>query len=250
MDEENIETPEAPIEDGQFSQQPEETAAPPPQQAVSLTPESIKSLVESMRLAPTVQQPVPQPQQQLSQDEINRMLAVFNADRRHIERLGLKYEDPQANEEAVTALNEILDGKTRQAVTMASLVVENLKRQMLQELTPIREFVAAERERKLREEFFNEYKDLEEFTPLVEAVYTQLQNNKVNFSSKEEAFKTVADQARQLLAKIQPGQGGTSGVSTSTAPRRMPTVTTGGRGGAGGAGSGKPVDTVAKSLFG
>jgi hypothetical protein len=213
-----------------------------------LTPDTIKALVDTIQRAP-VAQPQTQAQPQLSQEEVNRMLAVFNADRRHIERLGLKYEDPTAYDEAVAALNEVLDGKTRQAVTMSSLVVENLKRQIQQELAPIRQFVAAERERKLRDEFFGAHEDLKEFTPLVEAVYTQLQNNNVQFSSKEEAFKTVADQARQLLAKLQPGQGSGSGVGTTTVPRRMPTVTTGGRGGAGAAGSGTQVNAIAKSLF-
>jgi hypothetical protein len=246
----DIEMQSAPIDEGQFSQQPDEgQQAQPPQTpaAVSLTPDTIAALVKTMQAAPVTQ---PQPQQpQLSQAEINKMLAVFNADRRHIERLGLKYEDPNANEDAVAALNEILDGKTRQAVTMSSLVVENLKRQIQQELAPLRSFVAAERERQLRDEFFKANDDLKDFTPLVEAVYTQLQNNNVNFSSKEEAFKTVAEQARQLLAKLQPGQGGSVGTATTT-PRRMPTVTTGGRGGAGMSGGGKQIDPIAKAMFG
>lgn len=234
-------------EDGQFSQQPPE--APPAPQNVALSPESIEQLVKQLQVAPTTPVTPAQQPRQLSQEEINKAMAVFNADKRYVERLGLRFEQPEQYEEAVAALNEMLDGKTRQAVTMSSWVVENLKRQIQSELEPLRQFVSQAREQQLRQEFFKGNEDLKQFEPLVEAVYTRLTNAGKTFASKEEAFKVVAEQARQLLAKIQPGQGGDGGGTATTAPRRMPTVTTGGRGGASGAASGRTPDPVAKALF-
>lgn len=244
-----LETHDAPSNDnGQFSEQPEVTTPPQPQ-AVSLSPDTIKTLVDSLKVAPVVPaQPASQPQ--LSQEEINRALAVFNADRRYVERMGLKFEDPTQYDEAVAALNEMLDGKTRQAVTMSTLVVENLKRQLMGELEPLKAYVAQAREQQLRDEFFKEHDDLRQFEPLVEAVYMKMQRAGAHFNTREDAFKAVAEQARQLLAKVQPGQGDGGGASATSTPRKMPTVTTGGRGGASASAAGKPIDAVAKSLFG
>ncbi len=222
------------------------STTPPAPTPVTLTPDAIKALATS--LAPAPQAQAEPPPRQLSQDELDKLMNKFKVGIKHVQRLGLPTEQAES---AVEALNEIAEGIVRQAVTMAYLTTENLKRELGGQLGPLRQFMEQQREQSLRSEFFSANEDLKPVEPLVEAIFTKLVQSGVKFSSKEEGFKVVADQARQMLAKISPGgQGGGNGsgeggTSTTT---RMPTVTTGGRGGAVQGPSGQ--SPIAKSMFG
>ena len=220
------------------------SAAPPAPQNVSLTPETIKTLVSSLG----AQAPAPAPQappRELTQEEIDKRLNVFRATEEHMQRLGL---DPKA----AGHFNEIVSAIVKQAVTMAYVTMEGTKRELTERIEPLSKYMSEAREERLRTEFFSENEDLKQFEPLARAVWVQLNANGAKFASKEEAFKAVAEQTRQLLAKMQPGQGGGNGTATpaTNAPRKMPTVTTGGRGGAAPSGGGGKVDPTAKAMWG
>jgi len=221
-----------------------EGVQPPAPQKVELTEDTIKALVGSLPGPPALAA-APQPERQMTQEELDKAMNVFRVTPQHMKALGL-------SEEAAEYMNEIVTGAVRQAVTMAMLAQRKLQTDLEGRLTPLQKYMNEANEQKLRAEFFSKHEDLKDVETLVEAVYSRLSTSGVQFKTKDEAFKAIADQTRQLLAKLRPvGQGGGGDGGTATKPaNKMSTVTTGGRGGAGQSRSAPKIDKGAMAMFG
>lgn len=217
-------------------------AAPAGPQKVALDEGTIKQIITGVTPPPA------QPQQPpLTQDQIDELLRVYKVSPQDATALGLQPE-------AVEHLNRVLDAKVRQAVAMASLQAEVMRRSLLETISPIQSFMREANERQLRAEFFEQNKEFVGFEPLVEAAYAAMVRDGVRFQSKPEAFKAVADRTRQIMNSMPglrnaQGQAGTR-TSTPGSGQGMSTVLTGGQGGAGGGGAAtSEAQKLAKSLF-
>lgn len=185
---------------------PATPAAPAAPTQVQLSPESMAAL------AATLQPAAPQQAQpQLSQDEVNRLLNVYNVDETALTELGLPTT-------ALTRFNAILEAKVKQAITAATLHTEMVRRQIAQQLEPMHALVRQQQMAQARQEFFTSNTDLVGKEQLVEAVYAKLESEGWRPKDKAEAFKIVADQSRQLLKALL-GQGNGQGTGqTAAAP--------------------------------
>jgi hypothetical protein len=205
--------------EGAASATTETPATPAAPTQVQLSPESMAALAATLQ--PAAQ---PQAQPQLSQEEINRLLNVYNVDETALTELGLPTT-------ALSRLNTILEAKVKQAVTAATLHTEMVRRQLAQQLEPLHTLVRQQQMAQARQEFFAANADLVGKEQLVEAVYAKLESEGWKPKDKVEAFKIVADQSRQLLkALLGPGNGqgtGQAAAATSGGSRAPVTLMAG-----------------------
>lgn len=201
-------------------------------QRVALDAESLAALAQ------VVQKPVEQPQAAeppLTPEQIRQLLNVYEATAEDVAALGLP-------ETAMPKLNAILGAIVKQAVTTASVHTEAVRRQIEQALTPLREMHRERQLENLRQEFYTVHKDLQGKDKLVDMVYARLvQSGTWQPKTKAEAFKTVADQTRQLINEYLAAGGGQETKSlparAGAQPRKMPTVLAGGQAGSAAAGA-------------
>lgn len=222
-----------------------EPAAPP---ELKLSAESLAQLAQTMRAA---QPAAPAAEPQLTSEQVNQLLNVFNATEKDIEELGL----PPT---AAAKLNAVLQAVVKQAVTASALHTEMLRRQIEGDLVPLRAMREERQLQSLREEFFRENKDLVGKEKVVEMVYAQMaQNPDWKPANKAAAFKDVGQQARQLLSELLQGQGqnGGDGEESGLPPRaqqasggKMSTVLTGGQTGGTGRKPASAEDAAKKEL--
>ena len=228
-----------------------EPAAPVTPQSQAQSPglvmdeKMLRTLVRETADAVKPQAPPPQ----MSMDEFNRVMNVFQATPEVAQKLGLAPE-------AAQTLNEVLQAVARQAVTMAEYRIRDIESGLRKhydgQLTPLQQHYQAQQEQQYRSEFLASNKDLVGWEPLLEATYAQLKAEGKRFETKEQAYKEIADRARAVIKKLPNSgnaqNGETAATTTPTNGRRMSTLTGGGQGGAGG-GKGAPAST-AKSIFG
>ena len=249
----------------QVEQQTEQqVAAPAAQPTAQLTQEQIREIVKGTAEGLRPQQPQ---QTRLTQEQADQMLNVYRVQaatgHEIAASLGLQLSDEQAVKFA-TVLNAVLDGKTKQAVTMSSIQLEALKRGELSELrnnvTPLMQMREQQHEQAMQERFYSKNPDLKPYESILAMVYTEMKTEGLRFKTEEEAFSAASTRARAVLSKI-PGlqtNGQTANRNTNSgaarpaaAASRMSTVSTGGHTGATpnkGAKAGE--NPVAKGLFG
>jgi signal transduction histidine kinase len=252
----------------QVQQQPTQDggAAQTQQGASALTTEQLREIVRTSS-AEAVSQAVKAttPQPQLSQEQINQMLNVYSVPPtvavRLAKALGIDATPEQATELA-TALNEMLEAKTRQAVTMAAVQIEALKRNDLaalqQQLHPVLNLAYQQEKARLQDEFMTTYPDTKGYEPVLEMIYNDMNGRGVKFNSKDEAFKAVYGQFKAVVAKLPGGSAATgatnaggNGAARAASSQRMSTVSTGGQTGAGQRGTTMSAqESLARKLFG
>lgn len=211
----------------------------PPAAQPGMTPESVRELVRSVA---TEFKPK-EPQKEMTPEEFDRAFAVAKVSPQHVERI-LK-----GGEDAVGALNEIVQAAARQSVTMAQHLLRNHQSEYDQKLQPYMQFATTVRENMYRQEFFEQNKDLVGYEEVMQDVQSRLDREGLK-GTKEEVFKRLAEETRKVIksvaAKATPaGDGNTQ----TTPPNKMTSLSSGGQGGAGSAGGGKSSST-AKTIFG
>lgn len=185
----------------------------------------------------------------MSQDELDKALRVFKPSAALIKKLRSENE-----EEAVQALNEIVQGTHTQATTLASYMFQMEMEKLQGQLNPLAQFVAEQRQSQLESEFQSKYPDLKDYRPLLLAVRDQLQREGRRFPNKEAAFEEIAKQARSMIATLPKAgaEGGGSGApaASGTPPsHNMSSLTGGGQGGAGSNGGSPQAGPAWKQLF-
>lgn len=237
----------------------------------ALTAEHIREIVSSTaREVGSAMRPAPE-QKELSQDEINKMLQVFNVSPEHATRfakaLGLADVSPEQAAQLGSILNELLEGKMRQAVTMSAVQLEALRRNDLgalqQRLSPVMNFVQQQRENELRNTFYSTFEDAKGYEPVMELIYKEMVDEMkagrlAQFKTDKEALSAAHERFLAVKAKLPGLQGGqqpqtrsTTGSRSTPQGRQMSTVSTGGQS-AGGAGGAQMSDgeKLARRLFG
>lgn len=231
----------------------------------TLTPEAIAEIVSKatgQTLEATIrQQQVQQQQPQFTEQDFIKQFQVFQPTPELLASIGLPNTP-----ETVEAFRGVSTAIVRQAVTMASFQMEQMKTQLMKQLQqdygPAREFVNQQTEEKLKTEFLAENQDLVGFEPLLLEIRDRLISQGTKFTTKAEAFKTVAEHARQII-KQMPGLAAAGGQqqqqqkqstpASSGSGSRMSALSGAGQGGVGGAApstSGGKKKGTAETLFG
>jgi hypothetical protein len=182
----------------------------------------------------------------MSEEEMNRML--------HVVQVGP--EDVQAildgGENAVAAMNKVIQGAVMQARTTAWYQTQVLLRQQQERLAPVMDYYHQQQQEKLTHQFFHENKDFkpEVHTKLLAAVKTSLDaENAFQGKTRADGFKLIAERAKEILAA-----SGTPLVPVAGTPNggpKMAQLSRGaGHGAAATAGSGGAPQSTAKRFFG
>jgi hypothetical protein len=172
----------------------EKPAVTPP---VTLTKEQLQEIVStSVRAA----RPEDKPEApRMTQEELNRMLNVFQVSPDHATKLGLSAE-------SAPVLNELLQAAVKQAVTMAAYQMEAIRRQQEQKfdtrLTPLQQYMQQRQEAQYREQFYKDYPEFKGFEPLVESTYKSMLTEGVRFDTPEEALKAIAERTRKVKTSL------------------------------------------------
>lgn len=147
-------------------------------------------------------------------------------------------------DQGVAALNRIIPGAVKQALTMAAYAFEQriAKLQEQYDFDNIKSDYQQRKTEKLKSDFFTKNPDLKPQEQLVIAVAAQLRQEGFQ-GTNEEAFAEVAKRAKAVLSQAgvtipsagtSAGQGQQPPVAGGTPPTTMPSLSMGGQGGAGG----------------
>lgn len=147
--------------------------------------------------------------------------------------------------EQMKALENLLHNTARQAVALSQYAINQSVEKRFNDfntkLSPIMEQHHAATLQKMENEFIQTYPDLKDYKELVKDVATSVnalrQQGKLNFTSRQEAFKFVADRARSLLNTA----ASTGRNSSQTQSPRRYTMTPTSVGGS--PGSGRPLQS-------
>ena len=204
----NVENPEVGQEPQTTEPQVSEPKAPEPQ--------ATEPQIDPQAIAEQVAQRLQQQQQpQLSPEQIREMLAVYEVTPEQLQTLGY---DAESAKTAAQFYNQLVQGTAKHAVALAALQMAQLRQELLQQLEPLRQFYMEAQEQRLREEFFQKYPDMKPYEPVLEVAYERRLKGQ-RFNSKEEAFKALYAEAKELLSRL-PGAG---------QPNKPSTVSTGGQ---------------------
>lgn len=179
----------------------------------SWTPEKIQSIIAEAAKAGAgiAQQPPAQAAApvQMSQEEIDKHLGTFRPAPEQIAAL------LEGGENSVAAMQAIVEGAVKNATTISWLQAQMIQRQMMEQLNPVMSQFQTQQVQALQEEFFAANPDLKNQMRLLGAVKAGLdQEGALNGKSKAEAFKLIADRAKEVLqatgapAAQAPAEGG------------------------------------------
>lgn len=230
----------------------------PPASASPSTPPMLTAddIAEAMKKAGLGQPAAPAEQpRQYSQEDFDKAFNVYKPTKVLIQRLrkAMAAEDAAAEDDALAAIVELVQGTNKQAVTMSAYQMEALKEELMKQFAPLQTDIAQRREEALKNEFYATFEDLKQHSLLVDAVTAQLRL-KGGFpagTTKEKAFEVVAGEVKKILAALPGGNGAapTSG-QPKPQPSRMSTLTSGGQGGGGGqGGASKPTKSPGHAVF-
>ena len=227
-------------------------ALPPAAQPQAQSQLTADSIAEAMKRVGVGTQAPAEPTKQYSQEDFDKAFQVFNPSSDLVNQL------IGGGDGAIQAMTKLRDGLVRQAVTMASYIVqdqmEKYEAKFKPQFEPIQKYVTEKQVKELYDDFYTANKDLKPYDSIVQAAVQQLKGEGANFKTKAEGFKAAADRARTILKSLPgislDGEGAAGGQSPN--PTRMPTLSKGGQGGLGkssGGGQGAKNDP-SHSIFG
>lgn len=232
------------------------SAAPAAAAAPALTADTLKTIVESTVRG--VQQ-----QQQDSQAAAARQAEPPMTQEQFNSHYGLPVVDAAVYEEILgtgpdkperaQALQTLLHQSSRSAVLIAQELAKTEIQKLRNELSPIFSERQAARHKQLEDGFYTKFPEFKGEETLITELRDAHIARKTQFASIDEAYKTVADQARQIVARFrsngsaQPaGKDRTKGGSEQPPARTMTPSSQGGRGGTGAA----TTKSTAEQVFG
>lgn len=204
--------------------------------------------VQQQQQQPAVQQQqqVQQAQpQQLSEEEVNRLTNRFVLDEAGYDAIFAT----ENKADSIKALNDVLQGVARQAVTMSHYLIQEAAGGLQQKVAPYMQFADSQRELMLRETFFSRHPDLRGSDVIINAVMTQMAQSGTKFQNNEQLFDAVAQATKAQLSQLGV-KGQQIGGGQQTVKPGMATLPVGSSGGSRMAQTGSGGSNTAKSLFG
>lgn len=180
-----------------------------------------------------------QPAKTYTEAELNQMFNVYSATAEQLSALGI-----EATPERIKLFNDMLQGTSKQAATVAEFrlmqATEILKQELAQAFGPALSYYQTQQVEGLKTRFYAAHPDLKDYEPLLLTVRDSFVVRGMKFKSETEAFNTVAEEAKRILKAggIVPGQNNGAATPANTQqgqnpPSPMPTLSGGGQGGAG-----------------
>lgn len=241
--------------------QPSQTAPVAQPSGAPSTPSGVspdvQAIIDEMRASRAAQaQPQGQQQQtpQITPEEFNKKYGIPTVTADTYEAIfGVAPDRP----ERVQALNQVLQGLIRPSVLMAQDLMETRVAEIMGHINPLTQAYQSEMDRRQNEAFYQQFPEFKGYEGLINEIKDAHVARKKTFASAQDAFKSVADTARQILKQTQPqgsvpGQAPAGGqaqqpVVTQTPTRRMTPSAQGGRGGTPSATNNK---STAEQIFG
>jgi hypothetical protein len=204
----HVDAPVVPVVPVATSQTP---ATPAP---VQYTPEQLvqfqqwQAAQQQQVIPPAAVQPQHQPQAprqepQMSQADIDKALNKYVVSVDDFNTL-FSEADPV---KATAKLNDLLDKKVIQAVTMAHHLIQEAQSQTLGRVQPYMQFADTQREIMLREQFFANNADLKGQDLLIQTVMAQMAQERqagvYKPQSEQQVFSDVATRTKALIAGMQ-----------------------------------------------
>jgi len=242
------------------------TPAPTP---VQYTPEQVAAFqqwqaAQQQQVMPPaqVQQPhVPQAPRQaapMSQPEIDKALNKYTVP---VEQFNALFAETDPVK-ATGILNDILEKKVIQAVTMAHHLIQEAQSKIVGQVQPYMQFADTQREIMLREQFFAANADLKGQDLLIQTVMAQMAQERqagiYRPASEQQVFSDVAARTKALIAGMQQQGQAAPAVVQGAQPAQggkppMAVLPTGGGGGAQSAAGSTAIpgeSPTARSIFG
>jgi hypothetical protein len=233
--------------------QPAQQQQPSQSTTIAMSEEQLQKLAQSLR--PQAAAPVaPAATPQMTDEEFAKTFNVHKVTPEEYEAiLGIKPDSPAR----VAALDAALQGVSRQSVTLARAMMDQMRQELMGQIQPARQAMLAQEMREDYTAFMGANKDLNDYSPLLQEIVISTKakidaGQMPNFRSKAEAATFVASTARKLL-NLQASQPG--GQQQQQQPpsrqqggaRSMSTTSMGGR--TGSSGGAAPVQGLAERLF-
>lgn len=229
-----------------------------PPSAVTMTPEQLQTLTQSLRAPAPTAQPATQPA--MTEAEFKKQFNVVDVTPDDYQALlGVAPQNPQQ----VEKLNHLLQATARQAVTINRTLMDHQLTQLRAEfesrLGPVTQSHEQQREASIEKNFLTQYPGLADYRPLLREIATAAQARGMSFKSEQEMQQFAAAQAGKLLGRdpasfkvaIVAPQGGQATTQTRTAQpsgaRTMSTTSMGGRSGQ--TGGAAPAQSTAERIF-
>lgn len=175
-----------------------------PQEVVSqpqLTPEAIAAAVQQGLQSN-------QPQPQLSQEEINERMRVWNPNDDFSQQFAqalMPNEEGAVNVSNLTkVLGQMHQSQMAQAQTYAQMMVEQAKQQIQEMVNPLQTAYQQQQQKAMQDEFVNKYPVLKNHAGLIQAAATQLKSTGAVFTSKEQLYPALASTMEQMIKAINP----------------------------------------------
>lgn len=168
------------------------TPAAPAQPAVlRLDPETIAAL--RAQAAP----PQQQAPQRLSQEALDKLLNPVRVNAELMKQLGFDAATP----EQIKGFQLFADSISKNATSIAQLIVQQQVERFNQQLAPIMEFHQQEQIKRTENEFYTSYPNLKNYAPLVKAAARQISPTKADGSDKsvKEVFGEISEVVMQTL---------------------------------------------------
>lgn len=213
MDQDNITPPEGgPQVSGiDPSQQPiaPEGQAPDGQQQQQFQPPAPAPVsAESIAAAVTQGMQAAQPQPQMTQEQINEQMNVWNPNEEFAQSMVSALtpnEEGQINPAGLASVLQNMHLKQmQQAQTFARASVAQMQQQFSGDLQPLQQQYQQQQQKQSQDAFIKSYPTLKPFSSLMQAAASQLQSTGAVFSTKEQLYPALASTMEQMVKAINP----------------------------------------------
>ena len=206
---------------------PPATGAPPAEAPRTYSVEEIATLRTALTPAPTkAGEP---PAKEMTDEEFNKAMNVFATTQEHIDAIH------EGGEGAVNAMNAIVNGAVKEAVTFAKVLANQELNAYKQQLAPYVEMAQSQMFANEVTAFYAQNGHLKGHEEVVDMAYKNLVGAGTKFKSDKEAFTAIAAEADKLIKTIRGGETPPPKTPTGQPPKlptnKMPPLAGAGQGG-------------------
>jgi hypothetical protein len=234
------------------------------QQQIALTPQQLAdAFVESQKRLNQQgggQGQQQQQQKQLSQEELDKAFNKFVV----TPELYAQIFDAEKPEQSIAALNNLVAGAVKQAVTMAYHVMNDQFQQFDGRLKPYMSFADEQRETMLRNQYFEMFPTHKQLDPIIQQVHQQMKAEGYKASDMKGLFTEVGKRVDAIVNQLKTAAGITGGDNSGAGGQqqnnggqqqasqkpKMSSLNSGGQGGEPGGSGGGGGGNKVKSLWG
>lgn len=173
-------------------------------QSVPITPDSLKEIINGAVSAATTRQGTPQ-QQQMSDEEVHRVLKTFKPDGDLFNRMRQVMTDGEVDSnQGAAVLQDMWAKMFEQAKTYAEAYSQYAVQQALQGIQPQLSAAYEVSQRQRQESFFKKYPGLKPYESLIPSVAQKLQNSGMQFRDDAHMGDELAKAVEATVKQFNP----------------------------------------------